>query len=350
MKEIVSNLIENENENTRLDFKLEQYPIDKGNVKKAEFLKDMCAFANLNSKEDKFIIVGIEEKGGIAVGFKPIGELHDQASYQQFLNQYIEPEINFEYAEISYKEKRLAYFRIFGNDKGPYLFKKEYKDSQPKGRNYSIGTGFIRTGSATRELKRDDFEKIYAERSSIKDRSNDIDFDFSIWRFTSEELKYEGYIKHLRVDVINLSNSSIDLDIEAKIYNKNYFTAKYAQDLEHKFFKEDQEKGMLAMASYLGKVAPQFNFKETNVRFESYREYSIYEITPNKGTHTALRAKQKGKQIDIFNGQIALVFSRPTEIIIEITVRSNDFPNGPKIFEYNIPQEEVSEFLDPLDL
>lgn len=53
----------------------------------------MCAFANLSSNEDKFIILGVEDKNGIAVGFKPIDELHDQASYQQFLNQYIEPEI-----------------------------------------------------------------------------------------------------------------------------------------------------------------------------------------------------------------------------------------------------------------
>ena len=64
MKETVINLIENESENTKLDFKQEQYPIDKGNAKKGEFLKDMCAFANLTSKEDKYIIIGIEEKGG----------------------------------------------------------------------------------------------------------------------------------------------------------------------------------------------------------------------------------------------------------------------------------------------
>ncbi|AYL96525.1 hypothetical protein [Mucilaginibacter celer] len=50
MKETIINLIENESENTRLDFKFEQYAIEKGNIKKGEFLKDMCAFANLRSK------------------------------------------------------------------------------------------------------------------------------------------------------------------------------------------------------------------------------------------------------------------------------------------------------------
>src|SRR5690606_1065196 len=125
MKETIINLIENESENTKLDFKKEQYPIEKGNGKKGEFLKDMCAFANLSSNEDKFIIVGIEEKNGVAVGFKPIDKLHDQASYQQFLNQYIDPEINFEYKEIIHKDNRLAFFRLFNNNKRPYLFKKE---------------------------------------------------------------------------------------------------------------------------------------------------------------------------------------------------------------------------------
>lgn len=122
MKETIFNLIENESENTKLDFKLEQYPIEKGNIKKGEFLKDMCAFANFISKEDKFIIIGAEEENGIAVSFKSIDNLHDQASYQQFLNQYIEPEINFEYREIIHEGNRLAYFRLFNNNKRPYLF------------------------------------------------------------------------------------------------------------------------------------------------------------------------------------------------------------------------------------
>ncbi|PZO35046.1 MAG: hypothetical protein DCE86_00125 [Flavobacteriaceae bacterium] len=348
MKETIINLIENESENTKLDFKLQQYPIDKSNVKKGEFLKDMCAFANLASKEDKYIIIGVEEKGGIAVGFKPIDELHDQASYQQFLNQYIEPEINFEYKEFVYKNNRLAYFRIFNNEKGPYLFKKAYQDTQPKGTSYRIGTGFIRSGSSTRELRRDDFEKIYSERSGIKDRSNDIDFDFSLWNFTSQELKFKGYTKHLQVDVINLSNRSIDLDVEAKIYNNKGVSSKCTQNLELKFYKERQEKSLLSYSSNL--VSPPFVVKDTNVNFELFSEYSLYEITAKNGAQTAVRVKQKGKQTDIFNGQIALVFSWPEEIRIEITVRSNDFPNGPKIFEYLFPKDDIKEFLDPMDL
>ncbi len=350
MRETIISLIEGESENTKLDFKVEQYPIDKGNAKKGEFLKDMCAFANLSSKDDKHIIIGVEEKNGTAAGFRSIAELNDQASYQQFLNQYIEPEINFEYKELLYKEHRLAYFRIFDNSKGPYLFKKEYRDAQPKGSHYREGTGFIRSGSSTRELKRDDFEKIYAERSAIKDRSSDIDFNFSIWGFESKELRHKGYIKELQVDVENLSNTSIDLDVELKIYHNKWVSAKCTQDLEHKFYNENKDKSMFAYTSHLDKMFPPFILKDTNVDYKNYSDYSIYELMPTKGTHTSLRVKQKGRQADIFNGQIALVFSRPADIKIEITVRSNDFPNGPKTFEYDFPQDDIAEFIDPMDL
>jgi len=350
MKETVINLIENESENTQLDFKLEQYPIEKGNNKKGEFLKDMCAFANLHSKEDKFIIIGAEEKNGVAIGFRVIDELHDQASYQQFLNQYIEPEINFEYKEILYLENRLAYFRIFDNTKGPYLFKKEYKDTHQKGTIYRIGTGFIRTGTSTRELRRDDLEKIYAGRSTAKDRSNDIDFEFSLLSFNSSELRYAGYIKHLRVDAKNLSNTSIDLDVEAKIYNNKRVGAKCAQDEEYKLYNNSRDKSMFAYTPHLDKMMPPFVIMDMNVEFKNHGDYSIYEITPKKGTHTALRVKQKSIQTDIFNGQIALVFSRPADIKIEITVRSNEFPDGPKTFSYFFSEDEIKEFLDPRDL
>lgn len=349
MKETIINLIENESENTKLDFKSAQYPIGKGDSKKSEFLKDMCAFANLSSKEDNFIIIGVEEKNGVANGFKPIDEMHDQSSYQQFLNEYIEPEINFEYKEIIHQENRLAYFRLFNNNKRPYLFRKAYQDTQPKGNNYRTGTGFIRTGTSTRELKRDDFEKMFSERLDIKDRSNEIDFEFSLVGFKSTEFRSTIY-RHLQVDVINLSNTSIDIDVEAKIYNNKGLSARCTQDLEYKIYNERRDKSMFAFTSHLDKVIPPFIFVDTNVNFKNHTDYSIYEITPKKGTHTALRVKQKGTQTDIFNGQIALVFSKPSELKIDIIVRSNDFPNGPKTFNYSFSEDETRQFLDPWDL
>lgn len=64
---------------------------------------------------------------------------------------------------------------------------------------------------------------------------------------------------------------------------------------------------------------------DMSVEFECHVDYSIYEIIPKKGTHPALGVKQKGKEADIFNGQIMLVFSKPAELRIELIVRSNEF-------------------------
>jgi hypothetical protein len=349
MKETIINLIENESENTKLDFKLEQYPIEKGSTKKGEFLKDMCAFANLVSKADKFIIIGAEEKNGIAIGFKAIDELHNQASYQQFLNQYIEPEINFEYKEITHLGNRLAYFRLFNNDKRPYLFKKEYKDTPPKGNHYRIGAGFVRTGTSTRELKRDDFEKIYSERLGTRDRSEEIDFKITLGGFESSELRNTIY-RHLQVDVTNLSNASIDLDVEAKIYNNKGVSARCTQDVERKIMEDRRNKSMLSYTPYLDKMLPPHLFMDMNVEFKAHAANSVYEITPKKGTHTALRIKQKGTETDIFNGQIALIFSKPAEVKIELIVRSNEFPKGPKTFQFSFSEDDIQQVLDPWGL
>ena len=345
MKEDIINLIENESENTRLDFKLEQYPIEKG-TKKGEFLKDMCAFANLLSKEDKFIIVGVEEKNGVANGFKSIDKLNDQAAYQQFLNQYIEPEINFEYKELLHKENRLAYFRLFNNDQKPFLFKKEYRDMQPKGSHYRIGTGFVRTGTSTRELIRDDFEKIYAGRVGTRDRSEDIDFDITLGGFRYAEFRSTIY-RHLQIDIINLSNTSLDLDVEAKIYNIEGVTARCTQEIEQKMHEDRRNDHRRA---YFEMNTPGFIFMDKHVDFNNHGRYSIYETTPVKGTLTSIRVKQQGTLTDIFNDQIALVFSKPAEVKIELKVSCNDFPNGPKTFNFSFSKEETKEVLDPLDL
>ena len=83
-------------EGPTLDYKKEEYPLGKNN-KRNEFLKDICAFANHHSDEDKFIIIGVEEENGVAKDFFEIENITDEASYQNFANENIEPTINFEY-------------------------------------------------------------------------------------------------------------------------------------------------------------------------------------------------------------------------------------------------------------
>ncbi len=156
--------------------------------------------------------------------------------------------------------------------------------------------------------------------------------------------------RNLQVDVTNLSNTSIDLDVEAKIYNNKGVSARCTQDVEREILENRRHNSTFAYTSYLDKMVPQHVFFDMNVEFKNHVAYSTYQITPKKGTHTALRVKQKGTEPDIFNGQIALVFSQPAELKIELIVRSNDFPDGPKTFTYGFSEDETRQVLDPWDL
>ncbi len=55
INQIVISLIEDESENTHLDFKREQYPIEKGSPKKSEFLKVSYLADSLKTELQKLI-------------------------------------------------------------------------------------------------------------------------------------------------------------------------------------------------------------------------------------------------------------------------------------------------------
>ncbi len=80
-KKIVD-IIKYDSEGHALDFKKEQYPIGK-HQKKHEILKDFIALLNHPSDEEKYIVCGIKEKNGVADEFFDIGDLIDEAKYQQ---------------------------------------------------------------------------------------------------------------------------------------------------------------------------------------------------------------------------------------------------------------------------
>src|SRR4030042_2782121 len=114
MSETVKTILQYYSESHSIDFKMEQYPIEK-HEKKHELLKDISAIANHPSEEDKYIIIGVIEKDGKASGFQDIKKLIDQAKYQQYIDSNIEPNINFEYKAFEFNGHILAFFRIYKN-------------------------------------------------------------------------------------------------------------------------------------------------------------------------------------------------------------------------------------------
>lgn len=338
IKEIVSNKIDNESEYSHLDFKKEQYPVEKNAPKKPEFLKDIMAFANLSSKEDKFIIIGVEEVGGMADSFSPIDILNDQATYQQYANEYIEPEINFEYSEFIHNGHKLAYFRLFDNHQFPYLFKK---DLNQNGFRFDTGSGFVRAGTSTRKLKRDDFEKIYASRhTTVKDRKSDITFRVANSFFTETDLRRTKY-RHIRIDAINKSNKSIEFDVEVRIAKSSEYRVLLTQELEKMIHQEKQDavtSGFMNSLNYT-----PFLFLDMHVEHNYSMDYDIFERTPERFKNIAVSVKQNSETRDIFNNQIAIFFENPVEVELEIIARSDEFLEGPVILKYTVPK--VDKFI-----
>ncbi|PUV24381.1 AlbA family DNA-binding domain-containing protein [Sphingobacterium athyrii] len=339
IKETVISKIEDESEYSHLDFKEEQYPIERQAMKKPEFLKDIMAFANLTTAEDKYIIVGVKDDSDTADRFVSIENLNDQATYQQYANEYIEPEINFEYCEIMYNEHRLAFFRLFENDKFPYLFKK---DLNVNGFRFDTGSGFVRIGTSTRKLRRDDFEKMYKFRhAAVEDRSNDLTFLVSNLNFTEPDLRGTKF-RHFKVDAINTSKKSIEFDVEVRIKKSPDYRVIPKQDLERMIDEEKRDdatnsfmRGLSAgIASYAIAVS-------TYVEHRKNLNYDVFERLPERLDKFAVTVKQDSETPDIFNGQIAIFFDNPSDVQLEIIARCDDFLDGPLRKIFTVPKSDL---------
>lgn len=211
--EKIKYLIEHEAEGSLLDFKLEPYSL--GTEKKSEFLKDLSSMANVLLDEDKYIILGVVEKDGLACGFRSIGNIPDESNFQKYINDNIEPDLQFEIKQVEYSGYDLAFIRIFGNRDRPYLFKKEIVDSQTGKVKFRPGDGFIRKGSATTKIVRAHLDRIYAAKWQRKDRKADIEVICSVK--PSKELPQ---FDHIDLTIINKSNTSINFSVDLKIFKQ----------------------------------------------------------------------------------------------------------------------------------
>ena len=156
------NMIENENENDFLDFKLELYDF-KSADKKQDFLIDMMSLANSNYPGDRYIIIGARDLPKRIIKGIDEKEIKDSATYQQFINENIEPAINFEIINFQYKDKNFLIYKIkYSTLDKPYIVKKDYN-------NLMKGTCRIRKGSQNAPITRYDLDLIYKSKNPIKE-------------------------------------------------------------------------------------------------------------------------------------------------------------------------------------
>ena len=327
MTDRILEIIKLHSEGHALDFKKEQYPIDK-HPKKHEILKDFMAMLNHPSDEEKYIICGIKEKNGVADQLFDIGDLIDEAKYQQLINNNIEPSVNFEYKQFNYEKKKLAYFRLFNNTKRPYLIKKEIRNaSNSNSIEYYPGDGFIRVGTSTRRLTRDDYENIYRKKYINRDRKNDLIIRPYFKKSDNEKL-VNLPLNCLEVSVENTSNKSIELEFEMKIFKLNGLKIFSEFDLLTFAQEQNQKKSNINPLLHFDPIMnnPLINITEQ----EDY-----YEVIGNK-----LILAQNDNEKDVFSQYVFIMQKEQKPIEVEIVVRSDDFTEGRMIKRFEMTNNE----------
>lgn len=322
MLEKVKEILEYHSESHSIDFKKEQYPIEN-HSKKHELLKDISAMANHPSNEDKYIIIGVKEKNGKTDEYNDLIEIIDQAKYQQFIDNNIEPCVNFEYKVFNYKGHQLAYFRIFNNANRPYLIKKEVRNFLDKNKiEYREGDGFIRAGTSTKKMTKIDFDAIYKTKYIPTDRKLDIivtpyfgipnDETFSAWP-----------VKYFDISIENISNRSIELDVEMKAYKGPNYVLLSEKDLMEEINKQRTNKNDL-----LSYQISNFTMPSLHIDFKNNPDHVWISRSKLRNERTAINIPQKSIKKDVFCQYLIVYEKEPSQIKADIIIRSDDFIEG----------------------
>ncbi len=152
------------NEHPLFDFKAEVKitDTDKDLEKeyKAELVRDIISLANrsLLEQERAFLIIGVS-KGKI----KGILSSFDDNIFQNLINSFIKPNVDFLYQEIELKRKKIGIFTILPRGEIIFSFSKDYKTKKQKSL-LKEGNTYIREGSK-KTLISDTMEKMKLQKT-----------------------------------------------------------------------------------------------------------------------------------------------------------------------------------------
>lgn len=157
-QEVIS-LIEKGVETAYVDFKRDFYRSLKG----SDFPKDICAFANLTTRSNRYIIFGIDDKTRQIVGVKP-ETIPTVDTMDNYLSNTVEPFINIDVDSFEYKGKTVAYIKISKhNEDQPYVIKE---NCGVKGK-LEKGDVYIRKGTCNLKANRMDLDRMYKYRGTL---------------------------------------------------------------------------------------------------------------------------------------------------------------------------------------
>jgi len=324
----IDRIIEYECESYKVDFKKEEYLLGK-NPKKNELLKDIIAFANHLSDDDKYIIIGVKDTDGLNKEIFNVANPTDEAKYQQFVQDSIEPKINFEYKAYKYKGQTICYFRIFQNIDRPYLFKKDILNPETGKPDYKYGDGVIRIGTSSKKIGRKELDDIAKSLMKYSDRRSDLEIIPIVGTPTDDEISNLN-IKYLDIAVVNKSNKSIDFDIEMTLTKANGFALLSEVDFKRELKEQERKKKANSPFGKLHFEVPVIgNF---HVSF-SENDTELNIVRNAMKSRTAITLPQNSERKDIFDQSIILLQDTPQKIKAVVTIRSDDFPDGALIQE-----------------
>ena len=315
----IIDIINYENESHRIDFKQLEYRLGKDR-KKNEILKDFLSFANNLSDDDKFIIIGVKQNKDGTNELIGVEQPTDEAQYRQFINEYIEPQINYEYRNFQYNDKTICYFRIYNNNDRPYLFKKDCPNPEDGKKEYNYGDGYIRVGTSTKKIGRKEIDDINENKLKYINRQEDIEIIPVV-------KCYDNIFKSIDLNLTNKSAKSIDIDIEITIQkNENYevMTESDYLMLKEKVERKQSNKGNPHYTSFnfSQSILPNFFIDKTETN-----NHLIIKRTSNK-TKFALTIPQNSVEEEVFLNSIIVLQKTSNSISAEVTIRSDDFTKG----------------------
>ena len=122
--ELIEHLL-HEEEGVELDFKRDQYKLEKGadNDTKSELIKDILAFANAWRRSTAYILIGVDEVKGGRSRVVGVSRHLDDAKLQQFVNSKVQRPVVFAYLPVDFEGVGIGVIEIPVQERPVYLTK-----------------------------------------------------------------------------------------------------------------------------------------------------------------------------------------------------------------------------------
>ena len=177
-------------------------------------------------------------------------------------------------------------------------------------------------------MVRSDFERIYKNRYSKKDRKSDLIITPTLIDLIDFPAKDAIGVKILDLNIENESTASIDFDIEIKVFKSNYYKIITNTEFERIMNEQSSNRSIITNV-----VLPNFH-----VENEEKDEYFIFRRTKLRNMKTAVSIAQLYTEKEVYGKEILIIFNESCKVSFEVTIRSDDFTEGAlnQRFEVNI--------------